>query len=57
MALAMTVKGRNMMEVHRMLGHPSEDIKQKTAEAMEIATTGQWAFCEACSKAKAKRHA
>ena len=46
---------RDVMEVHRMLAHPSEDITRKTAEMMGIETTGQWGACEACSQVKAKR--
>ena len=57
-ALAMRVGvSRNVMEVHRMLAHPSEDITRKTAEMMGIETTGQWGACETCFQAKAKRHA
>ena len=48
---------RDVMEVHRMLAHPSEDITRKTAEMMGIETTGQWGACEMCFQAKAKRHA
>ena len=48
---------RDVMEVHRMLAHPSEDITRKTAEMMGIETTGQWGACETCFQAKAKRHA
>ena len=48
---------RDVMEVHRMLAHPSEDITRKTAEIMGIETTGQWGACETCFQAKAKRHA
>ena len=48
---------RDVMEVHRMLAHPSEDITIKTAEMMGIETTGQWGACETCFQAKAKRHA
>ena len=32
---------RDVMEVHRMLAHPSEDLTRKTAEIMGIKTTGQ----------------
>ena len=46
----------DVMEVHRMLAHPSEDIMKKTAEMMGIKTTGQWSACETCFQAKAKRH-
>ena len=41
-ALAMRAgASRNVMEVHRMLAHLSEDITRKTAEMMVIETTGQ----------------
>ena len=37
MALAMRAGvSRDVMEVHRMLTHPSEDITRKTAEMMGI---------------------
>ena len=48
---------RDVMEVHRMSAHPSEDITRKTAEMVGIETTGQWGACETCFQAKAKRHA
>ena len=48
---------RDVMEVHRMLAHPSEDTTRNTAEMMGIETTGQWGACETCFQAKAKRHA
>ena len=47
----------DVMEVHRMLAHPSEDITRKTAEMMGIETTGQWGACKTCFQAKTKRHA
>ena len=57
-ALAMRAGlSRDVMEVHRMLAHPTEDITRKTAEMMGIETTGQWGACETCFQAKAKRHA
>ena len=57
-ALAMRAGvSRDVMEVHRMLAHPSEDITRKTAEMMGIETTGQWGACETCFQAKAKRQA
>ena len=56
-ALAMRAEAsRHVMEVHRILAHPSEDITRKTAEMMGIKTTGQWGACEPCFQAKAKRH-
>ena len=57
-ALAMRAGvSRDIMDVHRMLAHPSEDIMRKTAEMMVIETTGQWGACETCFQAKARRHA
>ena len=57
-ALAMRAgASRDVMEVHRMLAHPSKDITRKTAEMMGIETTGHWGACETCFQAKAKRHA
>ena len=57
-ALAMRAgASRDVMEVRRMLAHPSEDITRKTAEMMGIETTGQWGACETCFQVKAKRHA
>ena len=47
----------DVMEVHRMLAHLSEDITRKTVEMIGIEWTGQWeAACETCFQAKAKRH-
>ena len=57
-ALAMRAgASRDVVEVRRMLAHPSEDITRKTAEMMGIETTGQWGACETCFQVKAKRHA
>ena len=57
-ALAMRAGvSRDVMEVHCMLGHPSEDITSKTAEMMGIETTGQWGACETFFQTKAERHA
>ena len=54
-ALAMRAgASRDVMEVHRMLTHPSEDITRKTAEMMGIETAGQWGACETCFQAMAK---
>ena len=40
-ALAMRAGApRDVMEVHRMLAHPSEDITRETAEMMGIETMG-----------------
>ena len=57
-ALAMRAGvSREVMEVHRMLAHLSEDKTRMTAEMMGIEKTGQWGACETCHQAKAKRHA
>ena len=57
-ALAMRAGvSRDVIEVHRVLAHPSEGITRKTAEMMGIETTGQWGAYETCFQAKAKRHA
>ena len=48
-ALAMRAGvSRDVMEVHRMLAHPSEDITRKMAEMVGIETMGQWGACETC---------
>ena len=54
-ALAVVLKAHDMVEVHRELAHPSKEITQETAQAMGIATTGQWGFYEARLQAEAKR--
>ena len=51
----MTAKARDIMKVHHMLAHASEEITRKTAEAMGIVTTSQCGPREACLQAKAKR--
>ena len=56
-ALAMRAgASRDVMKIHRMLAHLSEEITRKTAEMMRVETTGQWGACETCFQAKAKRH-
>ena len=56
-ALAMRAgASRDVMEVHRMLAHPSEDITRNTTEMMGTETTGQCGACETCFQTKAKRH-
>ena len=53
-ALAMRAGvSRDVIEVHRMLAHPREDITRNTAEMMGIETTRQWGVCETCFQAKA----
>ena len=48
-------KVRDIVEVHRILAHPSEEITQKKTQAIEITTTGPWGPCEARLQVKAKR--
>ena len=45
--LAVAVKAHDIAEAHRVLAHPSEEITQKTVQAMGIARTGLWGPCEA----------
>ena len=56
-AVMVAANAHDMFEIHRVLAHPSEKITQKTVQAMEIATTGQWGPCEARLQLKAKRQA
>ena len=53
-AMAVAAKAHDMVKVHRVLVHPSEQIMQKTVQAMGITTTGQWGPCEAHLQMKAK---
>ena len=55
--MVVAAKARDMIEVHFILAHPSEDITQKTTETMRIATTSQWGSCEARLQVEAKRQA
>ena len=57
LALAVAAKAHDMMEVHRVLAYGSEEITQKTVQAMGIGTTGQWEPCEARLQSEAKRQA
>ena len=55
-ALAMRAGvSRDVMEVHRILAHPSEDIMRKTAEMVGIETTGQSGTCERCFQGKERQ--
>ena len=56
-ALAVATKAHDMMEVQRVPAHRSEEISQKTVQAMGTATTGQWRPCDARLQMKAKRQA
>ena len=48
---------RGVMEMHRLLGHPSEKITRDTAKTLGVELSGPWTPCVACSKAKARRNA
>ena len=48
---------RDVMQVHRLLAHPSEHITRKTAKAAGISLTGEWGPCVECDLSKAHRHA
>ena len=48
---------RGEIEMHRLLGHPSEQITRDTAKKLGVKLSGLWAPCVACSKAKARRKA
>ena len=56
-ALALAANARDIVEVHRVLAHSSEEITQKTAQGVEIATMDQWGFCEARLQVESKRQA
>ena len=45
------------MEMHRLLGHPSEQITRDTVKQLGVGLSGPWTPCVACSKAKARRNA
>ena len=55
--LAVAAKARDIVEVHRMLAHPSEEITHKTVQTKRKTTTGQWGSSEAHLQAKAERNA
>ena len=48
---------RDIMEVHRLLTHPSEHITRATANATGIIITDEWRPCLECDQAKTYRHA
>ena len=53
----MAVRSHDMVEVHRVLAHPSKEIKQKMVQAMGIVTTSQGGACKVRLQVKAKRQA
>ena len=48
---------RDIMEVHRLLAHPSEHITRATTKAAGIIITGEKRLCVECDHSKAHRHA
>lgn len=48
---------REIMDMHRLLGHPSEQITRGTAKAADVALACEWRPCIGCSNAKAHHHA
>ena len=48
---------RDIMEVRRLLAHPSEHITMATAKATSIIITGEWKPCMECDQSKVHRHA
>ena len=48
---------RGVVEMHRLLGHPSEQITRDTAKQLGVELSGPWTPSVACSKAKARRNA
>ena len=57
LVLAVAAKAHDIVELHCVLVHPSEEITQKTLQAIGIVTTGQWEPCEARLQVKAKHQA
>ena len=55
-ALAVAAKARDMMEVNRVLAHPSEEMTPNTTKTIRE-TTDQWGSCEARLQVKTKQQA
>ena len=51
------VKPRHIMEFHRILGHPSEEITRGTARMSGVPLTGTWSPCMQCSESRVRRYA
>ena len=45
----------NINDLHRRLGHPSEEIVRRTAKTFALKLTGKFEKCENCAISKAKR--
>ena len=48
---------RDIMEFHRTLGHPGEEITRQTARMAGIQLSGTWSPCVHCSEARVRRYA
>ena len=48
---------RHIMEFHRVLGHPSEEITRGTARVSVFPLTGTWSPWVQCSKSRVRRYA
>ena len=46
---------RHIMEFHRLLGHPSEEITRGTARMSGVPPTGTWRPCVQCSEFRVRR--
>ena len=48
---------RHIMEFHRLLGDPSEEITRGTARMSGVPVTGTWSPCVQCSESRVRRYA
>ena len=48
---------RHIMEFHRLLGHPSEEVTRETARMSGVPLTGTWSPCVQCSEFRGQRYA
>ena len=48
---------RQIMEFHRLLDHPSEEITRGTARMSGVSLTGTWSPCVQCSESRVRRYA
>ncbi|CAN0326139.1 unnamed protein product [Ascophyllum nodosum] len=51
------VNPRHIMEFHRLLGHPSEEITRRTVRMSGVPLTGTWTPCVHCSESRVRRYA
>ena len=48
---------RHIMELNRLLGHPSKEITRGTARMSGVPLTGTWSPCVQCSESRVRRYA